>query len=285
MIGVVILYHPDSVYLIENIKTYINPLDTLLVYDNSESLNKELEEVVCALSEKIIYKHFGQNQGIAKRLNQAIEYAVLKGQKHLLMMDQDSSFHSGDINKYLYHINENKLERVAQFGVNCQPAFTLISNTPEKAISLITSGSVLVIDCIQQIGMFDEKLFIDFVDTEFSHRITNKGYINLQFTNILLNHNIGTKVEGRSLVTFKKSLRIIHSPIRVYYIIRNGLYLLYSDKKATQIQKKDIKRTMIVVKNDFIYNPQLFKVYKYALLGVLDFLAKKMGKRQKAQNI
>lgn len=280
MIGVVILYHPDAVALIENIKTYINPLDTLLVYDNSESLNKELETAVCSISNKILFTHFGQNQGIAKRLNQAIEYAVHKGEKHLLMMDQDSSFKDGDINKYHGYISEIKLERVAQFGVNCQPAFTSISNTPEKAISLITSGSVLAIDCIQEIGMFDENLFIDFVDTEFSHRITNKGYVNLQFTNILLNHSIGTRVEGRSLVTFKKSLRIIHSPIRVYYIIRNGLYLLFSLKQSSQIQKKDIKRTMMVVKNDFIYNPQLNKVYKYALLGVWDFLTKKMGKRQ-----
>lgn len=280
MVGVVILYHPDAVVLIENIKTYINLLDTLLVYDNTENFSSELESAVGAISDKIIYKHFGQNQGIAKRLNQAIDYAVQKGENRLLMMDQDSSFNDGDINKYLGYISENKIERVAQFGVNCQPEFTPISNTPEKAISLITSGSVLAIDCIQQIGMFDENLFIDFVDTEFSHRITNRGYVNLQFTNIVIKHSIGTMVEGRSLVTFKKSQRIIHNPIRVYYIIRNGLYLLFRNKECTSVQKKDIKRTMMVVKNDFIYNSQLFKVYKYALLGVWDFLTRKMGKRQ-----
>lgn len=280
MVGVVILYHPDTVALIENIKSYINPLDTLLVYDNSETLSKELEIAICAISNKVLFSHFGQNEGIAKRLNQAIEYAVQKGEKHLLMMDQDSSFQDGDFYKYAEYISNNCLPNVAQFGVNCQPDFTPISTNPEKVISLITSGSVLAIDCIQQIGMFDENLFIDFVDTEFSHRVINKGYVNLQFTNIVLNHSIGTRVEGRSLVTFKKSLRIIHSPIRVYYIIRNGFYLLFSNKVLTNIQKKDIKRTMMVVKNDFIYNPQLFKVYKYALLGVWDFLKKKMGKRQ-----
>jgi rhamnosyltransferase len=280
MIGVVILYHPDALALIENIKTYINPLDTLLVYDNSEILSKELEIAVCAISSKVIFTHFGQNEGIAKRLNQAIEYAVQKGEKHLLMMDQDSSFQEGDIEKYAEYISNNSFPNVAQFGVNCQPDFTSISTNPEKVISLITSGSVIAIDCIQQIGMFDENLFIDFVDTQFSHRVTNKGYVNLQFTNIVLNHSIGTRVEARSLVTFKKSLRIIHSPIRVYYILRNGLHLLYKKEGLSNIQKKDIKRTMMVVKNDFIYNNQLFKVYKYALLGVWDFLTKRMGKRQ-----
>jgi rhamnosyltransferase len=280
MVGVVILYHPDEVVLIENIKSYINPLDTLLVYDNSEILSKNLEIAVCAISSKVIFTHFGQNEGIAKRLNQAIEYAVQKGEKHLLMMDQDSSFQEGDIEKYAEYISNNSFPNVAQFGVNCQPDFTPTSTIPEKVISLITSGSVLAIDCIQQIGIFDENLFIDFVDTEFSYRVTNKGYVNLQFTNIVLNHSIGTRVEARSLVTFKKSLRIIHSPIRVYYILRNGLHLLYKKEGLSNIQKKDIKRTMMVVKNDFIYNPQLFKVYKYALLGVWDFLTKRMGKRQ-----
>lgn len=280
MVGVVILYHPDEVVLIENIKSYINPLDTLLVYDNSEILSKELEIAVCTISSKVIFTHFGQNEGIAKRLNQAIDYAVEKGEKHLLMMDQDSSFQEGDIEKYAEYISNNSFPNVAQFGVNCQPDFTPTSTIPEKVISLITSGSVLAIDCIQQIGIFDENLFIDFVDTEFSYRVTNKGYVNLQFTNIVLNHSIGTRVEARSLVTFKKSLRIIHSPIRVYYILRNGLHLLYKKEGLSNIQKKDIKRTMMVVKNDFIYNPQLFKVYKYALLGVWDFLTKRMGKRQ-----
>lgn len=280
MVGVVILYHSDAVALIDNIKTYINPLDTLLVYDNSEILSKDLEMAVCAISSKIIFTHFGQNEGIAKRLNQAIDYTVEKGEKHLLMMDQDSSFKDGDIEKYIQYISKNSIPNVAQFGINCQPEFTAISNTPEKVISLITSGSALNLNAIKEIGKFDENLFIDFVDTEFSHRVINKGFCNLQFTDIVLNHSIGTRVEGRSLVTFKKSLRIIHSPIRVYYIIRNGLYLLYCIKCATNIQKKDIKRTMMVVKNDFIYNPQLFKVYKYALFGIWDFLTNKMGKRQ-----
>jgi len=280
MVGVVILYHPDTSALIENIKTYINPIDTLLVYDNGEIYNKSLEIAICAVSSKIIFKHFGQNEGIAKRLNQAIEYAVQKGEKHLLMMDQDSSFQDGDFQKYAEYISSNSLPNVAQFGVNCQPEFTPISNTPEKVISLITSGSVLKIDTVNQIGKFDENLFIDFVDTEYSHRITNKGFCNLQFTNIVLNHNIGTRVECRSLITLKKSLRIIHSPIRVYYIIRNGLHLLFKKEGLLSIQKKDIKRTMMVVKNDFIYNPQIFKVYKYALFGVCDFLTNKMGKRR-----
>lgn len=278
MVGVVILYHPDTSALIENIKTYIDPIDSLLVYDNSEIYDNHLEGAICAISSKIIFRHFGHNQGIAKRLNQAIDFAVQNNVNYLLMMDQDSSFKEGDIEKYIDYIINNKFSKIAQFGINCQPDFTPISNNPEKVVSLITSGSVLNMDCINEIGMFDENLFIDFVDIEFSHRVINKGYFNLQYTNIVLNHSIGMRVEGRSLVNFKISHRIIHNPKRVYYIIRNGLYLLYKKEGLTKVQKMDIYRTMMVIKNDFIYNPYIFNSYKFALKGVFDFLRNKMGK-------
>lgn len=280
MVGVVILYHPETEALIENIKTYIHNITTLLVFDNSEIYNKELEIALNNISDKIKFTHFGENQGIAKRLNQAIEYATKSNASYLLMIDQDSSFRLGDFDTYYAAIKSNLIENVAQFGINCQPDFTPISDLPQSVVSLITSGSVLNLKYIQQVGMFNENLFIDFVDTSYSHNIINKGFINLQFTNIILNHSIGNRVEVRSLLTFKKSLRIIHSPIRTYYIIRNGLYLLFKSQ-SNSIQKKDIRRTMMVVKNDFIYHPQRFKVYKFALIGVWDFLINRMGKLKK----
>ncbi len=277
--GVVILYHPDVILLKENIKTYIQPLDKLLVYDNSEQFDLQLETAICSISDKIVFKHFGKNEGIAKRLNQAIELTLQSASEYLLMMDQDSSFKDGDFEKYLDLINNNKEEKVGQFGVNCQPEFTPIHSIPEHAVSLITSGSVLQLKFIKEIGMFDENLFIDFVDTEFSYRVTNNGYHNLLCSSIVLNHSIGTRVEGRSLVTFKKSMRIIHSPIRVYYILRNAFYLLHKYKGLSAIQRKDINRSVKIVKNDFIYNPQIASVYLNAIVAIKDFLFNKMGKK------
>ena len=280
MVGVVILYHPETEALIKNIKTYIHNITTLLVFDNSEIYNKELEISLNNISDKIKFTHFGENQGIAKRLNQAMEYATKSNATYLLMMDQDSSFRLGDFDTYYAAIKSNLIENVAQFGINCQPDFTPISDLPQSVVSLITSGSVLNLKYIQQVGMFNENLFIDFVDTAYSHGINNKGFINLQFTNIILNHSIGNRIEARSLLTFKKSLRIIHSPIRTYYIIRNGLYLLFKSQ-TNSIQKKDIRRTMMVVKNDFLYHPQRFKVYQFAIKAVWDFLNNRMGKLKK----
>jgi len=277
--GVVILYHPDLELLSANIQTYVSGLKQLYVYDNSETKIPGIEEAFTKINPSIQYKFFNANEGIAKRLNQAIDQAALNQYDYLLTMDQDSSFKAGDFEKYKSLIQSSSYNHVAQFGVNCQPDFTQPKEQPEEALTLITSGSVLNLSLSKKVGPFNEALFIDFVDAEFSYRVIKNGYINLMFSNIVLNHALGTLVEGRGLADFKKSMRIIHSPIRVFYIVRNGLYLLFKAKGLTSIMKNDIIRCIKIIKNDLIYNPQLAAVYKNIFAGIYAFLTNRMGKK------
>jgi hypothetical protein len=99
------------------------------------------------------------------------------------------------------------------------------------------------------------------------------------FSNIVLNHALGTLVEGRGLGNFKKSMRIIHNPTRVFYIVRNGLYLFFKSKGLTSVMKKDVIRCIKIIKNDLIYNPQLFSVYKNVFAGIYAFVTNSMGKK------
>ncbi len=277
--GVVILYHPDIQLLSENIKTYVQGLKQLYVYDNSETKTPCLEEALAKLDPSIQYHYFNANEGIAKRLNRAVEEATRNNYGYLLTMDQDSSFKEGDFEKYILQIHASAYSNVVQFGVNCQPNFTISKDPPEEALTLITSGSIVNLSLANKVGAFNEDLFIDFVDAEFSYRVKQKGYINLMFSNIILNHALGKLIEGRSFANFKKTLRITHTPVRVYYIIRNGLYLFLKAKGLTTAMKKDVLRCIKILKNDLIYNPQLGLVYIHLFLGIFDFLRGKMGKK------
>jgi rhamnosyltransferase len=277
--GVVILYHPDIQLLSENIKTYVQGIKQLYVYDNSETKLPGIEEALTRLHPSIQYHYFNANEGIAKRLNKAVEEASRNNYDYLLTMDQDSSFKAGDFEKYKLQIQASAYSNVAQFGVNCQPDFTIAKDQPEEALTLITSGSIVNLSLIKNVGAFNEDLFIDFVDAEFSYRVIQRGYINLMFSNIVLNHALGKLIEGRSLANFKKTMRITHSPIRVYYIIRNGLYLLLKAQGLSTAMKKDVLRCIKIIKNDLIYNPQLGSVYLNLFSGIFDFLRGKMGKK------
>jgi rhamnosyltransferase len=277
--GVVILYYPDTETVIEHIKSYANNLHKLFIYDNTDIPNQELADLINNIEGNISYISTGKNEGIAKRLNEASEKARQEGCDFLLTMDQDSSFKPGDFEKYTSLILQSNQFNIAQFGVNHQPDFIPIKNLPEKVISLITSGSILNLALSKKVGLFNEDFFIDFVDTEFSYRVIQNGYTNLMFSNIVLNHAIGSLVEGRSLASFKKSKRIIHSPVRVFYIVRNGLHLLFKSKGLNASMKKDVIRSMKIIKNNLIYNPQLLDVYKNLLFGVYCFVFNKQGKK------
>lgn len=277
--GVVILYHPDINQLVENINTYVSGLKQLYIYDNSETKTPGIEATLNQLDPSIKYHYFGENQGIGHRLNQAVEAAVHSQYDYLLTMDQDSAFKPGDFEKYKSLIQKEDYTNVAQFGINCQPHITKLSEQPQEALTLITSGSILNLALFKRVGNFNEELFIDFVDAEFSYRVVQNGLINLMFSNIVLNHHIGNLVTGRSLVTFKNSLRIIHAPIRVYYITRNGLTLLFKYKGLSPIMKKDVMRCMKILKNDLIYHPQLLEIYLNMFKGFFAFCFNKMGKK------
>ena len=277
--GVVILYHPDIKQLSENINTYVLGLKQLYIYDNTETQTPGIEAALCGLHPNIKYHVFNSNEGIAKRLNQAVALATQNQYDYLLTMDQDSSFKPDDFEKYKSLIQKGDYTKVAQFGINCQPHITISSEQPQEALTLITSGSILNLSLIKKVGEFNEDLFIDFVDAEFSYRVVQHGLINLMFSKILLNHALGKLVLGKSLMTFKKSLRIIHAPIRAFYITRNGLFLLFKHKGLSEEMKKDVIRCMKILKNDLIYHPQLTQVYINVMKGIFAFCFNKMGKK------
>ena len=277
--GIVILYYPNTDIVIEHIRSYSSNLEKLFIYDNTENPDQSFIDLISKVEGNISYISSGTNEGIAKKLNEASHKARQEGYEFLLTMDQDSSFKPGDFEKYISLIQSSANSNIAQFGVNHQPNFTTQKELPEEALALITSGSILSLSLTEKVGVFNEDFFIDFVDTEFSYRVIQNGYINLMFSNIVLNHSLGTLIEGRSLVSLKKSKRIIHSPIRVFYIIRNGLYLLFKFKGLSASMKQEVYRSIKIIKNDLFYNPQLLAVYKNLFLGIYCFVFNKMGKK------
>jgi rhamnosyltransferase len=277
--GVVILYNPESQKTLQNILSYAAGLNKLYILDNSENQLENWAELAKQVGDHVEYVKYGENEGIAKRLNIAANKAIADGYSYLLTMDQDSSFAPGVFDNYLKEIAACSISQVGQYGVNFQLQFTPIQTQPQLVLSLITSGSIISLACYQNIGPYSEDLFIDFVDAEFSYRVNANGFKVVQFTNIILTHQIGDRVLGRSFKTFKVTPRIIHSPIRVYYIVRNGLYLIFKASNLTSEARRDIFKNLRVLKNNYIYHPQLFKVYKYTFIGIFDFIRNKMGRK------
>lgn len=277
--GVVIIYYPDD-NLKNNISSYLKYIKKLLIVDNTPTpVNIPLSPVD---EHKVIIFHDGDNRGIAERLNFAAQQAKNEGCKWMLTMDQDSSF--TDFEKYYYNCFQQFPEKntVAVFGVEYENQKLTAGCEYIEAKQLITSGSIVNLDILKQLNGFDENLFIDEVDFEYCYRSLMNGFRIIKFRNILLNHTIGKSREFASLKNLKRSERALHSPERIYYMIRNHLYV----KKKYQRFFKDVftKRNrdiITTVKNNILYNRKRLAVIKAICLGFMHYRKNITGKLKK----
>lgn len=279
IVAVVILYNPGK-EVISNILSYAGHVEKIYVIDNSEKTNEIIKKNIHLLP-NAIYVHDGENKGIANRLNYACSRASIEEANWLLTMDQDSSFAEKDISTYITCMEglANK-EQIAMTGVEFVKKETEEINCRYREVtSLITSGSVINLALFNKIGQFDEALFIDQVDLEYCYRAILKGYKIIKFGNVFLEHSLGISSFHISLKTFKSTHRTLHSPIRIYYITRNYLYIRSRYKKnfRTEIAKTE-KDLFIRLKNNLLYGKERIAVLKFFFKGIMDFKRKKMGK-------
>jgi rhamnosyltransferase len=274
-----IIYHPGH-NLLRNMASYYPFVDKIYVFDNSE----QAASIDWRLYEKIEYHHDGQNRGLPERLNAAAKKAISDGFGWLLTMDQDSYFSEKDITHYLdqFHSFEKKSE-VAVFGpVHSEDLPGLKSNREwHEADSLITSGALTSLACHQQVGGFDEALFIDAVDFEYGIRAKLAGFKLVRFTQVFMQHEVGRMVRRssiKSLFLVKKS-KSLHPPMRYYYMLRNYLYIQqkYRGRQLKQVRMiGGVVRSRIV--NYLLYGRNSKELLHYVLLAYRHYKENKMGK-------
>jgi rhamnosyltransferase len=202
----------------------------------------------------------------------AARLAYDEGYAWLLTMDQDSYFEQEEIEQYFSNFKElfyhqNKVGVVA-------PSFNKSQFAPGPAAlysevpTVITSGSLMQLSLWQEAGGFCEKLFIDEVDHEYCYRLKEKGYTIVQFPNIFLCHRLGTTKTGGYLGSVAKRERVIHSPRRVYFMVRNYLYVrrLYRKTFPAEFKRRD-QEVINRIKNNLFFSGHFWKNAKQVLAG------------------
>ncbi len=278
--GVTILYYPDD-SLYDRLLTYKNDLQKLIIINNTEKPDSAVLEKI-KNDKQIQYIQDGENHGIAKRLNQAANLAIEENFDWLLTMDQDSFFDESMFSKYLECFSNFKgdVKNIAQFGVEYDQKYKPGDTCVHEHVSkLITSGSLLNLALYPAIGGFDEKLFIDLVDVEYCFRSEVKGYNNIQFHNVQLQHHIGNTSYHRSFKNFRTTPRALHSPLRLYYMTRNYLFVSASYKDYLKEEVDIIRASLFYhIKNNLLYNRKRLQVINQIFKGIMDFRAGKSGK-------
>jgi len=280
----VILYNPENdVY--ENIISYALEVDKLYIVDNSLKYNQELIQRLQQL-QNIIYINNNDNLGIATALNIGCQNALKDGFQWILTMDQDSKF----INFSHYISCWKKLKEDQNIAI-------LAANTnwndsiqvPQEAecktlevISAITSANIVNLQKYKEVDGFDDKLFIDLVDYDFSLKMQAINAKVLQLPSIYVKHSLGEVFHRKNLITRKLRSKIEHNPLRVYYFTRNYLYVAKKHRQHFPKQLGLLKTLNMLfihqVTKIILYEDQKLKKLKAKFLGLLHYLSNKFGK-------
>ncbi len=266
----VVLYNPDIQEVTENLNSYKDAVDLIITVDNSETSTHKLEE-----SKKIIHLRNNANLGIAKALNQAMIKAKELGYEYIVLMDQDSKFFDAQTSvKALYDAIQDKETNFisAAVVVNADIAPKEHSNTLRYMDSSITSGTMVKLSLCDTIGYHEEKLFIDYVDFEYSLRARKMGYTIVEAQDARLKHLIGeSKKVSMKLFPFYKTYTTNHSALRRYYRWRNAIYIwkMYESSFPKWVRKNK-KQTLSDLKKIILFEDNKIQKIKAIIEAIKD---------------
>jgi rhamnosyltransferase len=175
-----------------------------------------LEEV-----EGVTVERLADNHGIAHALNRGLARARALDVPWLLTMDQDSSVDPGLIAAYGRALAAHP-DRVCLTPTITTGARRGAPDADDVVAYAITSGNLVRTDICEAVGGYDEGLFIDCVDFDFSLRLRRAGHAVYRVADAFMHHRLG---EEREVPAFARRFYALHSPVRRYYMYRNYLYL------------------------------------------------------------
>ncbi|GAB3708993.1 glycosyltransferase family 2 protein [Spirosoma flavus] len=217
--GAVVLYN-SPMEVLDNISTYIDQISKLYVVDNSAKPNvaliKELEK-----NDKISYISLDGNKGIATALNLGAQHAIADNFAILLTMDDDTRTPPTMVDEMITFWNNYPQPIGILSGVHhTKPDKVAYRKLPYT----LTSGNLLNLKAFSEVGSFQDDLFIDHVDHDYGFRLNEKGYEVIEIPSIRLIHQLGY-AKPIKIGSYVVGQYGNHSPIRLYYYTRNGLYL------------------------------------------------------------
>lgn len=255
VIAVVVTYFPEEKGLASQIIQLRKQVSHVVLVDNTPVERRDQAEEDTDFVTPI---RLGENVGLAKGLNVGILKAREIGATHVLLMDQDSIPQDGMVEKLMAGLTQSQQKyRVAAAGPNFLDSrgatFTPFwrvgfpRNKPvPKSIDeefiftdcLITSGCLISLEALQQIGAMNERLFIDNVDLEWCLRARYMGWCLVGIPDAILSHQLGdTHIQAPwHLRILGKKVVIQHNSTRLYYIMRNRI-LLYRMKHVPLLWK------------------------------------------------
>ena len=274
IIGIVTLYYPDIQSVAENILSYLNELDTLILWENTPKAESKIEELLSLLpSDKIELRTTGKNEGLGKPFNESILFAQNASADFLLTMDQDSCFSVGDFQKYSSLVSSELAPSKGIFA----PNRNLHDENSENFVEIrtaISSGTLYPLSVFSKIGTFTDDFFVYMIDIEFCLRAAKNGIKTYCVAPIQMLHSEGYKTRTKSGLNINN-----YSAQSTYYIIRNTIltWKLYPEYTYKTDKRSFFKYKIIYRLLKLVFEKSRYRKLKAILLGLCHGYKQKSG--------
>ena len=235
--AVVVTYRPDVAPLRAAMTAVRPQVQALVVVDNASSAI----EAALADADAVLLRQ-PRNVGLAQAQNVGIDWAREHGHTHVVILDQDSVPAPGMVDALLGAWQDlSRTTRVGAVGPRfhdpCEDrdapfvrvAFPMSHKLWCDATTryvqsdfLISSGALIPLSVLDDVGGMDDALFIDNVDLEWSFRARSRGYSLFGVCGALMEHRLG---DDRQALPGGRQ-QVVHGPARLYFIMRNRIALV-----------------------------------------------------------
>lgn len=271
----IVTYNPDIGRLTSSIYELLEQVDEIVIFDNNSKNIKLILDFVNHFAKTVSVICNKDNLGVANAFNHILMFGKEKNYKWVLILDQDSVVSPQLISRYTTYLEKCVDPNIALLTCNIidrniKNIHTICNNSKEIDIDYcISSGTFNNISILENIGLYDEKMFIDKVDTEICMRIKKKGYriVRLNYNGLL--HEIGSA--RRVKILFRQWDMYNHSYIRRFYACRNSIYLLkkYRNVKALKEVLGEIFRSFLILLYEIDRIKKTFYAFKGFFMGYL----------------
>lgn len=293
IVGVLVTYNPEYIFFQLQVRALNEKLDHLFIIDNASLSQHALQNFLMIDFSSITFIPLHQNIGLASAQNIGIEKSFDLSATHVIFFDQDSliepGFISGLINAEAVLIKAG--EKVGAVGPQFFDSCTKViypatvyagpflkrvfldkSSNEIKATFVIASGCLIRTEVLNEIGLMNDRLFIDYIDVEWSLRAKRSGFNVYITSRAKMAHTIGDSrmnIFGRTVS--------IHSPLRRYYLIRNSFHMLRLPYIPAGYKLREICFNLLRFLTGFIFTNERKKYSYYAFWGFKDGLLGVLG--------
>lgn len=233
--AIIITFFPNLRKLSKTIELLETKKIHIVIVNNTP--NNQLKLNTYLTSKYLTVINNNENFGIAKAQNIALRFLSNKSIYATFLFDQDSSLEASLLNNLInglssrvnivapITIDKNTFEEIPSYRVNkiglSFEQYNFKNSQIKSTDLVISSGLLIKMIVFEKIGLFDEIMFIDYVDFEWCFRANYFGEKIYIVPNAIMKHKIG---KGLRYFLFLRTN--VHQPIRTYYKIKNPLILL-----------------------------------------------------------